>query len=156
MAPERFSNFNFEVILSYGSEASILNLAQRASFSQVSGLEINVASVELVEGGYNRGVRRLVGKATNPPLVLKRGLTDDRGFWDWIQACFTGTYPVPYVTGEVWVYPPFPDPFSQTIAKWRFTNGMATKVKAPDLNAVSAAIPIEELTIAHEGLERIQ
>ena len=42
------------------------------------------------------------------------------------------------------------------IARFRFTNGIVTKVKSADLQATgSTNVAIEELHIAHEGLERV-
>src|SRR5262245_59036910 len=100
------STFNFEVTLRPSGRGGDEALARRAGFSEVSGLEIGIESIAFQEGGYNVGQRRLVGKTTNPELVLKRGLTADAGFWQWIQACFDGTFPLPYVGGTIAVYPP--------------------------------------------------
>ena len=93
------SNFNFtvEIELSGLGGDEGLSLGARGAFSEVSGLEITLEPVTFREGGYNRGARQLVGKTTNAPLVLKRGLSLDPAFWTWVQRCIDGTFPLPYV-----------------------------------------------------------
>lgn len=151
MADEFLSLFNFEVHLSSSDDSTVPG----AAFSEVSGLEINLEHREIREGGYNRGMRQLVGRMSHAVLVLKRGLTLDTDFWRWIQRCTDGTYPLPYLSGDVFVYPPSGNREQATPAQWRFTNGIVTRVRTSDLNANSAnSVPIEELQIAHEGLRR--
>lgn len=143
--------FNFEVILAPSGQGGDEGVSRTASFSDVSGLEIAVDAVVVREGGYNHGVRQLLGRTTSPALVLKRGLTADRAFWDWIQRCLSGRYPLPYVDGEVHVYAPD----RSMLARWTFHNGVCLRVRSADLNASAAStIALEELHIAHEGLVR--
>ena len=88
-------------------------------------------------------------------LVLKRGVTLDRGFWEWIARCGDGTFPLPYVSGTVLQFPPGQDRDAAEPVRYRFTNGIVTKVKSADLQATSTTnVAIEELHIAHEGLVR--
>lgn len=153
-----YSTFIFEVSLSArGTAADDVLFVADAAFSQVSGLETTIEVVALREGGYNVGERRLIGKTSHGALVLKRGVTRNAGFWTWVQRCLDGTFPLPYVDGEIRVYPPDRNAPDAEAATWRFRNGIATKVRSADLNAVSASeVPIEELHIVHEHLERIR
>lgn len=144
------ATFNFEVLLTPSGQGGDEGVARTASFSQVSGLEITTDTVPLREGGYNAGVRQLLGKTSSPALVLKRGLTGDRSFWDWVQRCFAGPWPLPYTSGEVIVY----GPDRAKVARYTFRNAICTKVRAADLDATSSQIAIEELHLAHEGLVR--
>lgn len=151
------SLFNFEVHLGtsgFGGDEGLVADAKGA-FSEVTGLEFNLEHTEIREGGYNAGSRQLVGKTSHPVLVLKRGVSLDTAFWDWIQRCVDGSYPLPYINGAVFMYPPSGDRAKDLPAVWTFVNGIATSVKSADLNAGSASsVPIEELHIAHEGLRR--
>ena len=150
------SLFNFEVQIVASGRGGDEVFARAAAFSEVSGLEINIEVREVREGGYNTGVRRLAGKTSHPNLVLKRGVTLDMGFWEWVQRCTNGTFPLPYVDGTVVQFSPSEDRGGTAQARFRFTNGIVTKVKSADLNAIgSSSVPIEELHIAHEGLERV-
>lgn len=147
------SLFNFEVHLSPSGRGGDETLTRSAAFSEVTGLEMNIEIREIREGGYNEGVRRLVGKTSHPNLVLKRGVSVDRGFWEWIQRCVSGVYPLPYVSGSIIQRPP--DREGNETARWTFTNGIVTKVKSADLNATNSnAVAIEEIHIAHEKLTR--
>lgn len=144
--------FNFEVVLTPSGQGGDEDLTRVASFSDVSGLELSVEMVTVREGGYHGGVRQLRGRTTSPALVLKRGLSTDRGFWKWVQRCIDGPFPLPYIDGEILCYPAAGS--SATPTRWVFVNGLATKVRSADLTATGGQIAIEELHIAHEGLRR--
>ncbi|WHO39162.1 phage tail protein [Sphingobium sp. AP49] len=147
-------NFRVELVLSGlgGDEALVQGTTEnpKGAFSEVAGLEIAIEPVTFREGGYHAGPRQLPGKTTTVPLVLKRGLSLDPGFWHWIRRCTQGGYPLPYISGSVFVRGP--NPAEEDAAEFRFVNGFASKVKTADLNAGDARdVPIEELHIVHEG-----
>jgi phage tail-like protein len=150
------TRFNFLVDIyasQYGGDSGLAHGAQGA-FSEVTGLELTLEPVTFREGGYHAGPRQLVGKTTTTALVLKRGVSLDSAFWDWIQRCTNGAYPLPYVSGSVRVRPPDGEA-SGDEAVWSFVNAIVTKVKSADLNAIDAKdAPIEELHIVHEGFWR--
>lgn len=154
--PVFLSPFNFAVHIELSGLGDDEGLAQgnrRGAFSEVQGLEISVEAVSLREGGYNRGARQLVGKTTNPPLILKRGLSLDAGFWKWVRRCLEGPYPLPYVSGTVRVLQAKGS--SGPAGVWHFDNAIVTKIKGADLNAANAReVPLEELHLVHEGLSR--
>ncbi|MCU7802178.1 MAG: phage tail protein [Candidatus Thiodiazotropha sp. (ex Lucinoma borealis)] len=154
---EFLNSFNFSVHLTIsglGGDEGLIRDPEGA-FSEVTGLEYQIEMTALREGGYNQGVRKLVTKTTQPELVLKRGMTADAAFWEWVQRCTDGAYPLPYINGTLEIYGPASDKKKNTPAKWRFANGIVTKVTAPGLNASeTSAVPIEELHISHEGLWR--
>jgi phage tail-like protein len=149
------SPFNFRVEIypsGYGGD-EVLALDGRGAFAEVQGLEMSLEVVSFREGGYNQGQRQLIGKATTQPLVLKRGLSLDRGFWLWIQRCMSGAFPLPYVNGRILAFPPEGE--RNQVAIWGFESGIATKVNAGALNAKGAQdVAMEELQIVHERLWR--
>ena len=154
------SRFNFVVevdVSGFGGDEALAQggpHAAKGAFSEVTGLELNLEATALREGGYNHGVRQLLGKASSPELVLKRGVTLDDGFWAWIRRCTDGTFPLPYVSGAITVFGPAGEP-GEPRTVFAFKGGIVTKVKSADLNATEARdVPIEELHIAHEGLIR--
>ncbi len=142
--------FNFEVLITPSGQGGDDGTARIAAFSAVSGLEISIETVPLREGGYNSGTRQLLGKASSPALVLKRGLTSDRSFWEWVQRCFDGPYPLPYATAEVNLFAAD----GELVARYTARNAICTKVHTADPDASSTQIAIEELTLTHEGLFR--
>lgn len=147
-------NFAVQIELSgLGGDEGLAQGARRAAFSEVQGLEITLEPVSFREGGYNRGARQLVGKATHPPLVLKRGLSLDPAFWAWVRRCTDGTFPLPYVSGTIRVFQASGSASQPGV--WRFENGIVNRVKAADLNATGGReVALEELHIVHEGLSR--
>src|SRR5260370_6931477 len=77
-----FAAFNFLV--------EIQNIA-KAAFSEVSGLDVEVAAIDYREGGDNRlTVRKLPGLAKYSNIVLKRGFTADLSLWKWIKSVLDG------------------------------------------------------------------
>ena len=157
-ADSLLTNFNFAVqieLSGLGGDEGLAQGARRAAFSEVQGLEITLEPVSFREGGYNRGTRQLVGKATHPPLVLKRGLSLDPAFWTWIQRCMDGTFPLPYISGTIRVLQA--NSTAADAGVWRFENGIVNRVKAADLHAAGGReVALEELHIVHEGLSREQ
>lgn len=157
MADTRFlAGFNFAVhveLSGFGGDEGLALGNRRGAFSEVQGLEMTLEPLSFREGGYNRGARQLVGKASHPALVLKRGLSLDPAFWNWIQRCVDGSFPLPYVAGTIRVLTAAGSAGEAAI--WRFENGIATKVRAADLDAANAReVALEELHIVHEGLYR--
>jgi len=150
------TSFNFAVqieVSGLGGDEGLAMGPRRGAFSEVQGLEIGIEPVSFREGGYNRGTRQLVGKTSNPPLVLKRGLSLDPAFWAWVRRCLDGNFPLPYVSGTIRVMQA--GGASTEAAVWRFDNGIVSKVRAADLNATSGReVALEELHIVHEGLSR--
>jgi len=151
------TNYNFivEIIASgYRGDESLAATRSGGAFSDVQGLEIGLEPVTIREGGYNLGPRQLIGKTTTQPLILKRGVSRDHAFWTWIQSCMDGTFPLPYVSGNIRAYPP-QGKEAEPIT-WRFVNGIVTKVLSASMDAKGAReVPLEELHIVHEGLTRL-
>lgn len=156
MDNEFLTSFNFLVRISAYGETSLRELEDgRGAFSEVSGLEIDFEKKEVREGGYNQGVRQLIGKTSHPELVFKRGISVNTAFWRWVQRCLGGPYPLPYIKGQILVFDPSTRRDETEAAVWTFDNAIVTRVKSADLNAASSSsVPIEELHLAHEGLSR--
>jgi phage tail-like protein len=110
---------------------------------------------ELVEGGRNDGIVRMVGRGKYGNIVLKRGMLYPKSgavvsdVWGWMQGVLAGVRPVARYDGVIDVLDPAG---AAVIATWTFTRGLPTKVAGPQLNAKTGEVAIEELTIAHEGL----
>jgi phage tail-like protein len=124
-------------------------------FSECSGLTLEADVKEYLEGGFNFGVVRRVGRVKLQPIVLKRGMflkddgTTDSTLWDWLSATVFGLLPIPRYNGRVTVR----DPSNRRVtATWCFDRGLPMKVTGPSLNAKTGEVAVEELHIAHEGL----
>jgi len=56
-----------------------------ASFSECSGLGVQIDKEVYFEGGVNEQQRIFLKQAKFDDVTLKRGITEDLVFWDWIN-----------------------------------------------------------------------
>src|SRR6056297_1830442 len=62
-----------------------------AGFAEVGGITMELETVPYREGGVNDRVHQLPGQFAHANLVLRRGLTKNTTFWEWIQTVMSGT-----------------------------------------------------------------
>ena len=53
------------------------------SFTEVSGLAVQIDVEELAEGGQNHFTHKMPGRMKWPNIVLKRGITDADNLFEW-------------------------------------------------------------------------
>lgn len=132
---------------------SIVGLAM-ADFSECKGLAAEVGTEEYLEGGENRFAHRFPSRHSSPNLVLNRGIASSSALWDW-YAESVATARVKPRDGQVellsWI-----DGELGPVRVWSFRRGFPVKITGPDLNAMTSAIAIESLEIAHHGLGLVQ
>lgn len=119
-----------------------------AAFSECSGLDVQVEKEVYQEGGVNEQQRIFLKHTKFGDVTLKRGITDDPVFWDWINQSLTA--------GELRRRNINILVFSQageTLQVWRLMGAVPVGWKTPSLKADSNAIAIEELVLAYEGLK---
>jgi phage tail-like protein len=155
--PELVQSFRFEVLLTRSAAGNPPESLGNGAFAECSGLELEADVKEYLEGGFNSGVIRRVGRVKLQPLVLKRGIMVpvggqyvDTAFWDWLTDMVSGVLPVLRCDGHIRVSNL---QNTQVVAHWSFTRGLPVKLTGPALNAKTGEIAIEELHIAHEGLQ---
>jgi phage tail-like protein len=154
VADALLTNFNFEVTFSRVAGDGPQSLGD-GGFQEVSGLEVELEVSDYEEGGRNDGIIRRVGRAKFQPLVCKRGMFGpaegdaEPELWQWFQDIVAGVRPVRRYDGTVVVR----DQEGNDRAAWRFHRAVPTKIVGPTLNATTGGIAIEELHLAHEGLE---
>jgi phage tail-like protein len=133
------SNFNFRVEI---------DGIQVGGFSEASGLESTIESVDYREGGDNTTVRKLPGKTTYADIVLKRGTTGgDNTLYDWHRQTVLGQ--IERKSGSIVVY----DRSDQEVLRYNFVNAWPMKWNPADFNAAGKEVAVEEFTLAHEGVE---
>ncbi|MBK5221616.1 MAG: phage tail protein [Acidimicrobiia bacterium] len=148
------TTFRFEVTFDRVAGAGPQRLGD-GGFQEVTGLEVEMDVVDLEEGGRNDAVTRRIGRAKFQPLICKRGMLGPDGgdaepeLWQWFQDIVSGVRPVRRYDGSVRVQ----DQAGNTTAVWRFFRAVPTKIVGPQLNAKSGEVAIEELHLAHEGLQ---
>lgn len=130
-------------------------IACKGEFSEVSGLEFTTTPKTIKEGGRNWGDVQLTAPVTFSNLVLKRGITRDTELWRWYQFIYrTGVYAY-RADCKIEVLEPYKSSGGEDILRMRWVarNCVPVKFKGSDLNATSSTVAIEELHLAHEGLE---
>lgn len=119
-----------------------------AGFTECSGLSSETEVIEYREGGDQRaGVRKIPGVTRYAPIVLKRGVTNNKELWNWRKAVTEGR--IERRNGAIVLL----DPGGDEVARWTFREGWPAKWEGPAFNAKASEVAIETLEIVHEGLE---
>jgi phage tail-like protein len=114
-------------------------------------LGVQVDKETYFEGGVNEQQRIFLKQAKFSDVTLKRGITHDPIFWDWLNKILS--------PGEkerrnvnILVF----NQSGETMKCWTLIGAVPVGWKAPSLQANSNTAAIEELTLAYEGLQVIQ
>ncbi|MDJ1174824.1 phage tail protein [Roseofilum capinflatum] len=122
----------------------------KASFSECSGFGVNMKKETLLEGGLNDQQHILVGHAEFDDVTLKRGMTNDLTFWNWLSETLS-SYPKTRYNLNILMF----NQAGETQLQWSLLEAIPVSWKAPALQADSSSVAIEELTLAYEGIELI-
>ncbi len=120
-----------------------------AGFSEVSGISSRTEVERVMEGGRNNGEHVLIKYTKYSDLELSRGMGDMDMLYGWYLAVTQGK--VVRLSGSIYLM----DEAQTPTAYWIFYNALPVAWEGPSLNAQSDAVPIEKLSLAHEGLVRI-
>jgi phage tail-like protein len=122
------------------------------TFREVSGLDSETEVIEHRVAGKNGNliIHKVPGALKWSNIVFRRGVTNDRKLHDWRDKIEKGLVESNRKNGTITLY----SPDNKPVAKYTFKRGWPCKFKGPGLDASKNEIAIEELEIAHEGLER--
>jgi phage tail-like protein len=120
---------------------------EAGSFSEASGLDVEIEVIEYRNGSDQSHVRKLPGLTKFSNITLKRGFTGSTELWDWMKAGTDGQ--IERKDGAIVLRSESGTP----VARWIFRRGWPCKWHGPGLQAGESAVAIETLEIAHEGLE---
>ncbi|HLJ46312.1 MAG TPA: phage tail protein [Bryobacteraceae bacterium] len=144
--------YNFTVTLIDASSilAAALMPIQRAplaGFSECGGLDSTLEIEEYREGGNNGTSLKFPTRITWGHIHLKRGVVMSGDLWQWHFGFVTGQGS--RRDGVITLQ----DDRKRPIRVWTFTRGLPVKWTGPAMNAGQNQLAIEELEIAHEGLQ---
>lgn len=122
-----------------------------ASFSECSGMGVTIKRETQREGGVNDQQRILLGQAEFTDVTLKRGITDNLTFWDWVSQIL-GDTKKERRNINILVF----NQAGETMQCWTLIGAIPVGWKAPALQASADSVAIEELTLAYEGLKIIR
>jgi phage tail-like protein len=125
-----------------------------ACFTECSGLGMQIKKETFMEGGVNDQQRIILGQTEFTDVTLKRGITSDLLFWNWISKILT-----PRSSGNstsehrrnvnILTF----NQAGETMQCWTLIGAVPLTWRAPALTADSSSVAIEELTLAYEGLK---
>ena len=118
----------------------------KGAFTEASGLEVEVTPIEYRNGNEDITVRKIPGLKKFTNITLKRGITGDIDFWNWIRTAMVGN--VRRADGSIVLL----DEDRDEVLRWNFTRGWPCKHTGPGLNAANNEIAMDTLEICHEGL----
>lgn len=119
-----------------------------ASFSECSGFGATLQKESYLEGGLNDQQRVFIGHTEFDDITLKRGMTDNTLFWEWML--ITMSNPIRNRRNiNILMF----NQAGETMQAWTLIGAIPISWKAPGLQAEGSSVAIEELTLAYEGLQ---
>jgi phage tail-like protein len=117
-------------------------------FQECSGLTVEYDVFPWEEGGENRFVHKLRGRAKHPNLVLKRGITHENALAKWFNDCVDKAQrkeiTLELLAGD-----------GKALRKWGFAGAYPVKWTGPTLNAGQPGAAMETLEIVHQGFAEV-
>jgi len=122
-------------------------------FTEISGLgsENEVVEHKVVEGGKQK-VQKIPGRLKWGDITLKRGITAQMDIWTWRKQVEDGMVDAARTNGSIIML----DQELTPVAQWDFENAWPSKVSGPQVQSDSNNYGVEELTIVHEYIVRVQ
>lgn len=117
-------------------------------FSEVTGFDASIDVIEYREGDQVQTPLKLPGLKKYSNITLKQGLMDSDVLYKWMAAGFEGDVERKTITITLL------DITGKDAASWQVINAWPMKYTAPEFNATSSEVAIEQLEIAHEGMTR--
>jgi phage tail-like protein len=113
----------------------------QAVFTELSGLSVEMQTMDYEEGGTNTFIHKLPGRLKVGNITLKHGLTKSNEFLKWCMR-------IERKNVTVVMY----DVAGKPVVRWHFTKAFAVKWTGPNFTADSTAMAIESVEITHQGL----
>jgi phage tail-like protein len=140
--PDPYPAYNFQVIITGVSNDG---KAVKGSFSEVSGLEVEVPPILYRNGSEDITQRKIPGLKKFTDITLKRGITGDIDFWKWIVNALNGQ--VQRVSGAILLL----DENRNEVMRWKFDRAWPCKYTGPTLHAANNEIAMDTLVICTES-----
>jgi phage tail-like protein len=119
-----------------------------AHFRECSGIKTTAAIFELQEGGVNDRVHRFVGESTWDNVVLKFATQTSRAMHAWRERCRDGDH-ASRSGGAITLY----GVDGEVVERFDLKDVWPVRWAGPALGSGDSAIAVEELEIAHGGVQ---
>jgi phage tail-like protein len=134
----------------YNFKVSVTNVdtgeTVSGSFSEASGLTVDVQPIEYRDGTDDSTVRKVRGLRKLSNITLKRGVSGHVGFWRWVLDGIEGD------ANRQEGYIALLNEDRAEVMRWNFKQAWPTKYTGPSLNAKNNEIAMETLELAVEDL----
>jgi len=118
-------------------------------FSEISAPDITIEPIEYREGNFSVNTAgKQPGLVKYGNITLKWGIVADDTLYKWAKEVENGTINRKTVTIVL------QDDLHNEVAKWTAISAWPTKYTAPDVNATSNEVAVEQLELVHEGITR--
>jgi len=125
---------------------------ERAGFSEVTGLQVEVEVHDYREGGVNEYIHKLAGPTRYPSnLILKGGIIDSEQLWKWHKEVRTAKKGERFKRQNVSIV--LQDSAGEELRRWNFQGAYPVRWTGPELRAGTAEVAVETLELAHHGLD---
>ncbi len=123
-------------------------------FTEVEGLgsESEVVEHKWVNENGKEAVQMISGRVKWTPVTLKRGITQNMAFWTWREEVVNGDMETARTDCTIFMH----DREGSAVAGWNLVRAWPSKINGPSMKSDSNDIGIEELTLVHEGMERVE
>lgn len=120
-------------------------------FTQVSGLSVDIETIDYREGGGAPAVRKLAGRVSYGNIELKWGLTESTEIWDWLKTAKEGKVSRKNISIIL-----RDNDGTTEVTRWNLDSAWPCGWRGAELDAMGNEVAIETLYLAHEGLTRAQ
>jgi len=131
----------------------IYNELRGGYFTKVSGIgsELEAIAHWVTSGeGETIASEKIPGRCTQSDIVLTRPVTENRGFWQWHQDIANGEDK--RVNCAIVAF----NANKEEIARWNVELAWPCKVVVTDMLTSSNDVLLEEVTLAHSGITRVE
>jgi phage tail-like protein len=118
-----------------------------ATFTEFKIPDLEVQTMDVIEGGQNAYVHKLPVRVNTGPVVLKRGVTADMSLIDWYMQVAEGKVKDARRQVSVVTYSAMGIPMMM----WSFLDAYPVKWVGPSFNAGDSSVALEELHFVHHG-----
>jgi phage tail-like protein len=123
-------------------------------FKSIDGLGTDTETIEhkVVNEKGQEATVKVPGRTTWSDVTLNKALrADDRELWDWRQQVVDGDWKGARRNGSIVLF----DPAGGEVARWNFFNAWPSSWKGAGMDATASDLVTEEITVVHEGLEKV-
>jgi phage tail-like protein len=123
-------------------------------FTEVSGIgsENEIVEHKVVDEKGRESVQKIPGRLKWSDVTLKRGITSSMEMWNWRKMVEDGNVAGARKNFSIMMF----NQNYAVVAQWDFINGWPSKIEAPAATSTATDYAVESITIAHEGMRRVQ